>query len=87
MNPKVDFFFDKAGKWLEEAEKMRMIPLDCGLVEELKWGCPCYTYQHNNIVLIQITGREAFSFTCQGALIPNILLQKLILIPVECNRT
>ena len=40
MNPKVDFFFNKAKKWQEEYEKLRMIILDCGLTEELKWGCP-----------------------------------------------
>src|SRR5262245_44431662 len=52
MNPKVDFFFDKAGKWQKEFEKLRTIILDCGLNEELKWGCPCYTFQKRNIVLM-----------------------------------
>ncbi|MGA9407928.1 MAG: YdeI family protein [Bacteroidota bacterium] len=52
MNPRVDFFFSKAKKWQEEFEKLRMIALDCGLTEELKWGCPCYTFQKSNIVLI-----------------------------------
>ena len=52
MNPKVDGFFKKAKKWREEFEKLRMICLDCGLTEELKWGRPCYTYQESNIVLI-----------------------------------
>jgi len=57
MNPKVDFFFNKAGKWQKEYEKLRMITLDCGLTEELKWGCPCYTCPTGssaqaNIVLI-----------------------------------
>ncbi|HLZ89720.1 MAG TPA: DUF1801 domain-containing protein [Puia sp.] len=52
MNPRVDFFFDKASKWQEEYEKLRMLLLDCGLNEELKWGCPCYTFQKSNIVLI-----------------------------------
>ncbi|HEY2573998.1 MAG TPA: DUF1801 domain-containing protein [Verrucomicrobiaceae bacterium] len=33
-------------------EKLRMIVLDCGLAEELKWGKPCYTFQNDNIVLI-----------------------------------
>ena len=51
-NPKVDFFFNKAGKWHDEFEKMRAIALDCGLNEELKWGQPCYTLQKKNIVLI-----------------------------------
>src|SRR4030095_6327750 len=52
MNPKVDFFFNKAEKWQEEYEKLRMIVLDCGLTEELKWGCPCYRFGKSNIVLI-----------------------------------
>lgn len=52
MNPKVDFYFDKAGKWQEEIIHLRTILLDCGLTEELKWGTPCYTNEGNNIVLI-----------------------------------
>ncbi|MFW9792802.1 MAG: YdeI family protein [Candidatus Thorarchaeota archaeon] len=52
MNPKVDEFLGKAKKWQEEFEKLRMIILDCGLTEELKWGKPCYTFQKSNIVLI-----------------------------------
>lgn len=51
-NPKVDFFFDKAEKWNKEYELLRSIILDCGLTEELKWGCPCYMYHESNIVLI-----------------------------------
>jgi len=62
MNPKVDFYFDKATRWKEELEQLRKIVLDCGLTEKLKWGVPCYTLpvtqkipagrQGNNIVLI-----------------------------------
>jgi uncharacterized protein YdeI (YjbR/CyaY-like superfamily) len=52
MNPKVDFYFNKATKWEEEYERLRMIILGCQLTEELKWGCPCYTFQEKNIVLI-----------------------------------
>ena len=52
MNPKVDILLSKAKKWQEEMEKLRMIILDCGLFEDLKWGVPCYTLQNNNIVLI-----------------------------------
>jgi len=52
MNPKVDFYFNKTTKWQEEYERLRMIILDCQLTEELKWGCPCYTFQEKNIVLI-----------------------------------
>jgi uncharacterized protein YdeI (YjbR/CyaY-like superfamily) len=52
MNPKVDFYFDKAKKWQEEIKKLRMLVFDCGLTEELKWGVPCYTFGKGNIVLI-----------------------------------
>ena len=51
-NPKVEFYFSKASKWQKEYEKLRLIMLDCGLTEELKWGCPCYTFEGNNVVLI-----------------------------------
>jgi uncharacterized protein YdeI (YjbR/CyaY-like superfamily) len=52
MNPKVDWFFEKASKWQQEYKQLRTIILDCGLVEELKWGCPCYTFQKKNIIVI-----------------------------------
>lgn len=51
-NPKVDFYFNKAEKWKQEVSKLRTIALSCGLTEELKWGCPCYSLGKNNIVLI-----------------------------------
>lgn len=52
MNPKVDFFFERATKWQNEFKQLRAIVLDCGLTEELKWGQPCYTFEKANIVLI-----------------------------------
>ncbi len=51
-NPKVDFFFDKESQWQAAYQKLRTIVLDCGLTEYLKWGCPCYTLNKSNIVLI-----------------------------------
>jgi uncharacterized protein YdeI (YjbR/CyaY-like superfamily) len=53
MNPKVDVFLSKAQTWQEEFKKLRMIVLDCGLTEELKWGKPCYTFQKSNVVILQ----------------------------------
>lgn len=50
--PKVKFYFRRADKWKKELARLRAIVLDCGLTEELKWGCPCYTIDDNNIVLI-----------------------------------
>jgi uncharacterized protein YdeI (YjbR/CyaY-like superfamily) len=69
MNPKVDFYFNKAKKWQEEQEKLRGIVLDCGLTEELKWGVPCYTFQKSNVVLI-----HAFKDYCALLFIKGALL-------------
>jgi len=79
MNPKVDFFFSKAKQWQEEYEKLRMITLDCGLTEELKWGCPCYTFDGKNIVLIHGFKDYCALLFMKGALFkdPNgILIQQ-----------
>jgi len=52
MNPKVDEYLRNVGKWQNELELLRTIILNCGLTEEYKWMCPCYTYRKNNVVLI-----------------------------------
>src|SRR5215467_6555485 len=52
MNPKVNWFFDKDTPWREAYQRLRIILLDSGLTEELKWGCPCYTINKKNVVLI-----------------------------------
>jgi uncharacterized protein YdeI (YjbR/CyaY-like superfamily) len=79
MNPKVDGFFRKAKKWREEFEKLRMVCLDCGLTEELKWGKPCYTYQDSNIVLIHGFKEYCALLFMKGALLKDakaILIQQ-----------
>ncbi len=79
MNPKTDWFFNKQTKWKEAYSELRMLVLDCGLAEELKWGCPCYTVGKSNIVLIHgFKGYCALLFM-QGALLKdtkNILVQQ-----------
>src|SRR6476659_866022 len=79
MNPKVDFYFDKEKKWQKEIEKLRTIDLDCGLNEELKWGCPCYTFQESNIVLIHVFKEYCALLFFKGALLNDandILIQQ-----------
>jgi uncharacterized protein YdeI (YjbR/CyaY-like superfamily) len=79
MNPKVDFFFNRAKKWHEEFEKLRMIILDCGLTEELRWGCPCYTFQKRNIILIHGFKEYCALLFFKGALLKDakgILIQQ-----------
>lgn len=53
MNPDVDAFIRKAGKWQNETGKLRRLLLGCGLTEELKWSKPCYSHNGHNIVIIQ----------------------------------
>jgi len=79
MNPNVDFYFNKAGTWQKEIEKLRSIALDCGLNEELKWGCPCYTFQKSNIVLIHVFKEYCAFLFFKGALLEDsqgILIQQ-----------
>jgi uncharacterized protein YdeI (YjbR/CyaY-like superfamily) len=86
MNPAVDFYFNKAnlpdgkaGKWQEEIMQLRMIALDCGLTEELKWGCPCYAFQKTNIVLIHVFKEYCALLFMKGALLKDarsILIQQ-----------
>jgi uncharacterized protein YdeI (YjbR/CyaY-like superfamily) len=52
MNPKVNWFFDKSTKWQEAYQELRDLALSFDLTEELKWGCPCYTLNKNNVFLI-----------------------------------
>jgi uncharacterized protein YdeI (YjbR/CyaY-like superfamily) len=52
-NPAVDAYISRAQRWQKETEKLRMIILDCGLTEELKWGKPCYQFHKKNVVVIQ----------------------------------
>lgn len=79
MNSKVDWFFTKASKWQEEYKQLRAIILDCGLTEELKWGCPCYTLQKSNVVLIHGFKDYCALLFMQGALLKDakeILIQQ-----------
>ena len=78
-NPKVDFYFIKAKRWQDELEQLRMIVLDCGLTEELKWGVPCYTFQKSNIVLIHVFKEYCALLFFKGALLNDtkgILIQQ-----------
>lgn len=78
MNPRVDFYFNKT-KWQKELEQLRIIALDCGLTEELKWGSPCYTFQEKNIVLIHVFKEYCAFLFFKGALLSdpdNMLIQQ-----------
>src|SRR5215469_10803128 len=78
-NPKVDGFFKKAKKWRAEFGELRTLVLDCGLTEELKWGCPCYTFENRNIVVIHGFKEYCAMLFFKGALMSDaegILIQQ-----------
>ena len=79
MNPKVDFYFSKTNNWQNEIKKLRTIILDCHLAEELKWGCPCYSFEKSNIVLIHVFKEYCALLFFKGALLKDtkgILIQQ-----------
>jgi uncharacterized protein YdeI (YjbR/CyaY-like superfamily) len=69
-NPKVDEFISKEEKWQKEFEKLRMIALSSGLIEELKWGVPCYTLNGKNVLLI-----HGFKEYCAVLFVKGVLMK------------
>jgi uncharacterized protein YdeI (YjbR/CyaY-like superfamily) len=68
-----------AKKWQNETDELRKIVLGCDLVEELKWGKPCFTYQKKNVaIIIPLKDACALSFF-KGALLkdPKHILKKI----------
>jgi len=66
-------------KWQKEADKLRKIALECDLIEEIKWGKPCFSYQKKNVaIIIPLKETCALSFF-KGALLsdPKDILQKI----------
>lgn len=79
MNPKVDWYFNKATRWQEEFERLRTLLLATGLTEELKWGHPCYTLEKKNVVLMHGFNDYCALLFCKGALLNDpegILVQQ-----------
>ncbi|MCK7554884.1 DUF1801 domain-containing protein [Chitinophaga sedimenti] len=79
INPKADFFFEKADKWQKEFEQLRKLIDSCGLNEEVKWGVPCYTFEDRNIVLIHGFKEYCAMLFHKGALLSDpegILIQQ-----------
>ncbi len=79
INPNVDFYFNKASKWQKEMEQLRVIALQSGLTEELKWGCPCYTFQKSNVIIIHGFKEYCAFLFIKGALLKDskhILIQQ-----------
>jgi uncharacterized protein YdeI (YjbR/CyaY-like superfamily) len=68
-----------AKKWQKEINDLRKIALASDLVEAVKWGKPCFTYQKKNVaIIIPLKDVCALSFF-KGALLkdPRRILQKI----------
>lgn len=66
----VDAYIERAVLWHDEMLALQEVLLACNLVEELKWGVPCYTYKGTNIILI-----GAFKNFCNLSFIKGALLR------------
>jgi uncharacterized protein YdeI (YjbR/CyaY-like superfamily) len=92
VNPKIDDYLEagcgrcalvgtpdcKVHLWTTEIQHLRTILLESGLMEELKWGVPCYTFENKNIALVSaLRGYCALSFF-KGVLLkdPHNVLEK-----------
>ena len=85
MNPKIDkYLIDgcmrckyggsshcKVNKWREELKALRSIVLESALIEELKWGVPCYTYSNKNILIVSALKEYACIGFFKGALLED----------------
>ena len=80
MNAKVDWYFSKNKKWKDEIGQLRIIVLDCGLTEELKWGVPCYRFQKKNIILIHVFKEYCALLFFKGALLNDAQARQTIAI-------
>lgn len=95
MNPEVTPYFSegcgrcalggtpecKVHRWPKELKHLRNVILECGLVEELKWGVPCYTHNKANIAIL-----AAFKDYCALSFFKGSLLhdeQKILHSPGE----
>ena len=68
-----------AKKWQNETDNLRKLLLDCDLVEELKWGKPCFTFQKKNVaIIIPLKDACALSlFKCALLKDPKHILQRI----------
>lgn len=63
----------------KEFERLRAIALETEIIEDLKWGCPCYTYEGKNIFLIHGFKEYCALLFFKGALMKDpekILIQQ-----------
>ncbi|MFK3938080.1 YdeI family protein [Alkalihalobacillus sp. NPDC078783] len=71
QNSKVDAFLDREKRWKEEFTALRHIVCAAEVVEEFKWGNPCYTVNGKNVVLIHGFKEYCALLFMKGALLTD----------------
>lgn len=78
-HPKVDRYIERSEQWHHELTALRNLILSFEFEETFKWGVPCYTYQHKNILLIHTFKKYCAVLFFKGALLEDpegILVQQ-----------
>ncbi|WDI32037.1 YdeI/OmpD-associated family protein [Hyphococcus flavus] len=79
-----DDYFKKLDQWGPELRKLREIINATELVEEIKWGMPCYTFNGKNVVGVCGFKSHFGLWFYQGALLKD---EKKILINAQEGKT
>lgn len=61
----------KVNQWRNELELIRGLILECGLKEELKWSCPCYTHEGKNVLMMSALKDSATISFFKGSLLKD----------------
>ena len=69
MNVKVDGYLSRNPQWHNELKELRRIVLQSELVEELKWGVPCYALQNANVLLLHVFKEYCAILFIKGSLL------------------
>ncbi len=67
----VDEYIKNTSHWGAELERLRAVLKKTRLTEEVKWGGPCYTYKHKNVVGIGAFKSYFGLWFHQGALLKD----------------
>jgi uncharacterized protein YdeI (YjbR/CyaY-like superfamily) len=69
----------KVHNWQKELVSLRLILLQCGLNEEVKWSHPCYTFNGKNLIMLYAFKEYCAITFFNGALLQdnsNLLVQQ-----------
>lgn len=81
INQLVDQFIASTTQWQKEYQALRTIITEFPLVEELKWGVPCYTLNDKNVLLVHGFKEYCAILFVKGSLIDdhhNALIQQTL---------